>query len=169
MKTWILRELRGAAQRWWAHQALRDAGEVAEARRREHGKIRSDMEIIRNALSTTGAYISVGRGGAYVHFGQGCTLSHPGGLEHLATARVLRRAGLPLIDTTTVDRPERIMSLPMVAVGREPDLPPWHALSYVPLSAYAARAIKLGARVESLETLEEGTVETEGEVREDAP
>jgi hypothetical protein len=146
MKVWILRRLRAETRAWWAHAALRHRGETAEAASRERQSIRSNLDILRKTIANAGAYVSTGIGGTTIHYARGCTLSSHGRLEHFATARILVEIGLPLIDTRPVSEKHRLLSLPLVAVGHDPDPEPWTSLSYAPLCVYAARARTLGAR-----------------------
>ncbi len=147
MNAWILRTLRADARAWWYHTALRDRGETGEAEARERAAIRSDLDVIRKTLATRGAYVSTGAGGTTIHYAKGCTLQGYARLRHMAVARVLVEIGLPLIDTTPVADTGRLINLPRVAVGHDPDPEPWTGLSYAPLGAYAARARALGAVV----------------------
>lgn len=150
MKTWILRKLRAEARAWWYHAGLRRHGQIEEAAAREGKSMRSHLDTIRKTLATDGAYVSTGIGGTTVHYSRGCTLSSCASLEHMAVAQVLVEIGLPLIDTTPVPNKWRLVDLPLVAVGHEPDPEPWSSLSYAPLGAYAARARALGAVVVNL-------------------
>ena len=68
----------------------------------------------------------------------------------MAVAQVLGQIGLPLVDTRSVANKWRLISLPLVAVGHEPDPAPWTSMSYAPLDEYAARAKALGAVVVNL-------------------
>ncbi|WP_375262508.1 hypothetical protein [Palleronia sp.] len=147
MNVWILRKLRTATRAWWAHVALRQRNEIEEAASRERQSIRSNLDIIRKTLASNGAYISTGVGGTTVHYSRGCTLSSYGRLEHMAVAQVLVQIGLPLVDTRSVANKARLIGLPLVAVGHEPDPAPWTSMSYAPLTEYAARAKALGAVV----------------------
>jgi hypothetical protein len=108
-------------------------------------------EHIARALATAGGHLAIGRGGVTLHFDQGSRLSGcaPGAIKEAAVA-----AGLPVIDSR--DMPfEAVWRLavqgPMVAVGRAPDPPPWHALAYAPLEAVAAAYRDAGAEVLNLD------------------
>ena len=147
MKVWILRKLRADARAWWHHKALRDRGETGEAGARERTSIRMSLDVIRKTLATTGAHVSTGVSGTTIHYGRGCTLQGYERLRHMAVAQVLVDLGLPLIDTNPVANKWRLIDLPLVAVGRDPDPEPWSSLSYAPLRAYAVRAKALGAVV----------------------
>lgn len=135
MKTIILRALRGEAQSWWAHKNLRKSGRIEDAQRRERQNIRSQIEIIRKSLASSDAYVSAGRGGTCIH-AENTTVSTYGGLKHFATARVLICLGMPFVDTNPVSNPVKLISLPMVAVGKPAEPEPWSALSYAPLAVY---------------------------------
>jgi len=150
MNTIILRALRGEAQSWWAHKDLRKSGRIAEAQQRERKSIRSQIEIIRKTLASSNAYISAGRGGTCIH-AENTTVSSCGGLKHFATARVLICLGLPFVDTNPVRNPVKLISLPMVAVGKAAETAPWGALSYAPLGVYLRQAKALGATVVNFE------------------
>jgi len=97
---------------------------------------------ILQALATEGGYLSIGRGGFTLHFGDGAVLS---GYDIKTIKAESIAAGLPVIDSLGVAF-ERVADIavsgPLVAVGRDPDPRPWGALSYAPLrdiaSAYAA-------------------------------
>lgn len=150
MNVWILRRLRTETRAWWAHVALRQRGEIEEAASRERRQVRSDLDIIRKTIASSGAYVSTGVGGTTIHYARGCTLSSYGRLEHMAVAQVLVEIGLPLIDTRPVSNKWRLIDLPLVAIGHDPDPDPWTSLSYAPLCVYAARAAALGARTENI-------------------
>jgi len=150
MNTIILRALRGEAQSWWAHKDLRKSGRIAEAQQRERKSIRSQIEIIRKTLASSNAYISAGRGGTCIH-AENTTVSSCGGLKHFATARVLICLGLPFVDTNPVRNPVKLISLPMVAVGKAAETAPGGALSYAPLAEYLRQAKALGAMVVNFE------------------
>ena len=133
------------------HRELRRWGEAAEAARRERASIRLHLDVIRRALATTDAHVSAGRFDTTVHYARGATLSSPEPFERMATALALAALGLPLIDTRSAPDPWALVRLPLVAVGEDPDGPPWHdTLSRAPLVVYAARAQGLGAVVVNL-------------------
>ena len=150
MNAWILRCLRAETRAWWAHMALRERGEVAEAASRERQSIRSDLDTLRKTIATPGAYVSAGIGGTTIHYARGCTLRSYSPLERFAIAQVLVRIGTPLIDTRSVEQTHRLVTLPMVAVGHDPDPEPWGGFCYAPLPVYAACAAALGARTENI-------------------
>lgn len=150
MKTWILRRLRAETRTWWAHLDLRRRGDIAEAAARERQSIRSNLDVIRKTLANSGAYVSTGIGGTTIHYARGCTLSSHYGLDQFVAAQVLVEIGLPLIDTRPIRHKHRIIGLPIVAVGHEPDPEPWGSMSYAPLAVYAARAAALGAHTANI-------------------
>ena len=147
MKVWVLRRLRADARSWWAHRALRAAGETREAARRERASVRSALDVVRKALATRDAHVTIGLGVTTIHFGTGATLTSHEPVETMATAQVLIRLGLPHIDLRPVADPWTLFGLPMVAVGREADDGPWGPLSHAPLAVHAACAEALGARI----------------------
>lgn len=103
--------------------------------------------FIALALSTEGGHLAVGRGGATLFFAPGASISS---CDIEAIKEDCIRAGLPVIDTRLVDFGivARIaVSGPMVAVGQEPDEPPYHALSRAPLAFVAEAYIAVGAMV----------------------
>lgn len=150
MKVQILRRLRAETRAWWYHKALRERGEIAEASARERASIRSDLDVVRKTRANPGAYVSCGIGGTTIHYARGCTLSSHSSLEHFAVAQVLVEIGTPLVDTRPVERKHRLIGLPLVAVGHDPDPEPWRSLSYAPLCVYAARAAGLGAQTRNI-------------------
>ena len=150
MNVWILRRLRAETRAWWAHVALRERGEIAEAASRERQSIRSNLDTLRKTITTPGAYVSTGIGGTTIHYARGCTLSSYSGLEGFAVAELLVEIGTPLIDTRPIVNKHRIIGLPLVAIGHEPDPEPWRSMSYAPLCVYAARAAALGARTRNI-------------------
>lgn len=150
MNVWILRRLRAETREWWAHVALRQRGEIAEATMRERRSIRSNLDVIRKTLANAGAYVSTGIGGTTIHYARGCALSSYTPLEQFAVARILVEIGLSLVDTWPVANAWRLLDLPLVAVGHDPDAEPWTGMSYAPLCVYAARAAALGARTENI-------------------
>ena len=150
MNVWLLHKLRADARAWWYHRTLRDRGEHTEAGARERASIRSNVDVIRKTIATSGAYVSTGMGGTTIHYGRGCSLSSHSRLEHFPAAEILVEIGLPLVDTRPVANKWRLIDLPLVAVGHDPDPAPWSSMSYAPLDEYAARARALGAVVVNL-------------------
>jgi hypothetical protein len=106
------------------------------------------------ALATPGGHLSIGRGGAslhYVHYRYTTPATatysgmNPDAIKPLAIA-----AGLPVIDSRGVNFDavaHLAISGPMVAVGRDPDPAPYHSLSYAPLAVIAAAYRAAGAEV----------------------
>ncbi len=102
---------------------------------------------ITEALATDGGYLSIGRGGFCLHFGEGAILS---GYDIETIKAECIAAGLPVIDSLGVAF-ERAVDIavagPMVAVGRASDSPPWGALSHAPLHEVASAYAAAGAEV----------------------
>ena len=104
---------------------------------------------IARALATEGGHLSIGRGGATLHFERG-RLS---GCAEDAIKTAAIAAGLPVIDSRNVPFDE-VWALavrgPMIAVGEPPGSPPYHALSYAPLAFVAQAYRAAGAEVFNL-------------------
>jgi hypothetical protein len=104
---------------------------------------------IARALATEGGHLSIGRGGATLHF-ERSRLS--GCAEDVVKAAAIA-AGLPVIDSRNVPF-ETAWALavrgPMIAVGEAPSSPPYHALSYAPLAFVAEAHRAAGAEVFNL-------------------
>ena len=107
-------------------------------------------DLIACALATAGGHLAIGRGSNTLHYGRDCRLSGYD-VESIETACV--GAGLPVIDSREVPF-ELVVKLavggPMVAVGDEPEAPPWHALAFVPLRVVAEAYRSAGAVVHNL-------------------
>jgi hypothetical protein len=89
-------------------------------------------EYIAQALATEGGHLSVGRGGATLHFGQ----SRLSGCREERIKTECIAAGLPVIDSRMVPFAavwRLAVSGPMAAVGQQPGEPPYHAFTYAPL------------------------------------
>lgn len=109
---------------------------------------------IAEALTVSGGYLFLGRGGFSLHFARGATLSGYA-CDEIKSACVA--AGLPVIDARNIDYGslvELVFRGPMVAVGRDPDPQPWYALSYAPLDAVAASYARKGAEISNLSMAE---------------
>ena len=107
-------------------------------------------KYITSALQTEGGHLSVGRGGFILWFGRGARLSGYD-CEHIKACCIA--AGLPVIDSRTVafeDVVRLAVREPMVAVGEEASLPPYHALSFAPLRVVAQAYRAAGAEVFNL-------------------
>jgi hypothetical protein len=104
-------------------------------------------DYITSALRTEGGHLSIGRGGFTLHFGRGARLS---GYDCESFKAGCIAAGLPVIDSRMVAF-EDIVRLavrgPMAAVGEEASPPPYHALSFAPLSVLAQAYRAAGAEV----------------------
>lgn len=99
------------------------------------------------ALATEGGHLAVGRGGATLFFAPGDSISSYD-IEGIKNDCI--RAGLPVIDSRLVDfgTVARIaINGPLVAVGLQPDQPPYHALSRAPLAYVAESYLVAGAMV----------------------
>jgi hypothetical protein len=104
-------------------------------------------DYITSALRTKGGHLSIGRGGFTLHFGRGARLS---GYDCESFKTSCIAAGLPVIDSRMVafeDVVRLAVRGPMVAVGEEASSPPYHALSFAPLSAVAQAYRAAGAEV----------------------
>lgn len=105
---------------------------------------------IREALTTEGGHLAIGRGGFTLYFAGGAYLSGHD-CEMIKTASIA--AGLPVIDSRALPF-EVVCDLavrgPMVAVGEPASPPPWDAFSYAPLAAVAAAYCAAGAEVWNL-------------------
>ena len=107
-------------------------------------------DYITSALQIEGGHLSVGRGGFTLYFGRGSRLSGYD-CEHIKVCCI--GAGLPVIDSRMVafeDVVRLAVRGPMVAVGEEASPPPYHALSFAPLSAVAQAYRAAGAEVFNL-------------------
>lgn len=102
---------------------------------------------IEQALATRDGYLSIGRGGFILHFGDGGMLS---GYEIETVKAECIAAGLPVIDSLGVSLDDLVdiaVVGPMVAVGRESDPEPRDALSYAPLHEVALAYAAAGAEI----------------------
>jgi hypothetical protein len=146
----IYRILDESARSWWYHRDLRKAGNTREARKRERFSIRGHVRDLRRARDD-GGYLSVGRGGWSLHYPNG-TLSHYGGLDE-PIPRCALALGIPVVDTTTIpdSKVYETITIPLAAIGREPDPAPWGSCSYAPLTEVARRKAALGATLYNFE------------------
>jgi hypothetical protein len=101
---------------------------------------------IEQAKQTAGGHLHIGRGGFSLHFGTSRLSGYD--CDHIKALCIT--AGLPVIDSR--EAPIEIVaklavSGPMIAVDRDPDPHPWHALAYAPLGAVAAAYRRAGAEV----------------------
>ena len=104
-------------------------------------------DYVTNALRTEGGHLSIARGGFTLHFGRGARLS---GYDCESFKAGCIAAGLPVIDSRMVafeDVVRLAVRGPMVAVGEEASRPPYHALSFAPLSVVAQAYRAAGAEV----------------------
>lgn len=105
---------------------------------------------IREALTTEGGHLAIGRGGFTLYFARGAYLS---GYDCEAIKTACIAAGLPVIDSRALPF-EVVCDLavrgPMVAVGEPASPSPWGAFSYAPLAAVADAYRAAGAEVLNL-------------------
>jgi hypothetical protein len=110
-------------------------------------------QYITNALRTEGGHLSIRRGGFILWFGRGSRLS---GYDCESFKACCIAAGLPVIDSRMVafeDVVRLAVRGPMVAVGEEASPPPYHALSFAPLSVVAQAYWAAGAEVFNIPAL----------------
>ena len=105
---------------------------------------------IREALTTEGGHLAIGRGGFTLYFARGAYLS---GHDCDAIKTACIAAGLPVIDSRALPF-EVVCDLavrgPMVAVGEPASPSPWGAFAYAPLAAVADAYRAAGAEVWNL-------------------
>jgi hypothetical protein len=115
----VLRLLLEDARRWWYHRRLREQDSVAAARRRERMSVCRHIEDLRQ-----GVVLHVGRGGWTLYRHQGRLRGH--GDANDLFVRAARRAGVPILDTTTV----AVERLRQLLCGPLPDQEPEGALEH---------------------------------------
>jgi hypothetical protein len=101
---------------------------------------------IERAKQADGGHLHIGRGGFTLHFGS----SRLSGYDCERIKWLCIVAGLPVIDSRSVSIDvvaKLAINGPMIAVNRDPDPRPWHALAYAPLGAVAAAYHRGGAEV----------------------
>lgn len=106
----------------------------------------SHAGYIDQAKQTVGGHLDIGRGGFTLHFGT----SRLSGYDCDQIKSLCIAAGLPVIDSreAPIDIVAKLaVNGPMIAVNRDPDPHPWHALAYAPLGAVAAAYRRAGAEV----------------------
>src|ERR1700736_23987 len=104
-------------------------------------------EYIASTLRTEGGHLSIGRGGFTLYYARGATLS---GYDCESIKARCIAAGVPVIDSRMVafeDVVRLAVRGPMAAVGEDASPPPYHALSYAPLSLLANAYRAAGAEV----------------------
>ena len=104
-------------------------------------------DYVASALGTEGGHLSIGRGGFTLYYAHGARLS---GYDCEQVKACCIAAGLPVIDSRLVafeDVVRLAVRGPMAAVGEEGSPPPYHALSYAPLSLLANAYRAAGAEV----------------------
>jgi hypothetical protein len=98
-------------------------------------------DYVASALGTEGGHLSIGRGGFTLYYAHGARLS---GYDCEQVKACCIAAGLPVAFEDVVRLAVRG---PMAAVGEEASPPPYHALSYAPLSLLANAYRAAGAEV----------------------
>ena len=98
-------------------------------------------DYVASALGTEGGHLSIGRGGFTLYYAHGARLS---GYDCEQIKACCIAAGLPVAFEDVVRLAVRG---PMAAVGEEASPPPYHALSYAPLSLLANAYRAAGAEV----------------------
>jgi len=109
---------------------------------------------IARALATPGGHLSIGRGGAVLHYDNARLESY--GCESMKQAAIA--AGLPVIDSRCVPfalAAKLAVKGPMIAVNTPPSPRPWHGFSYAPLEAVTAAYRRGGAEVFNIPPCEE--------------
>jgi hypothetical protein len=109
---------------------------------------------IARALATPGGHLSIGRGGAILHYDNARLESY--GCESMKQAAIA--AGLPVIDSRCVPfalAAKLAVRGPMIAVNTPPSPRPWHGFSYAPLEAVAAAYRRAGAEIFNIPACEE--------------
>jgi hypothetical protein len=104
-------------------------------------------DYVASALGTEGGHLSIARGGFTLYYAHGARLS---GYDCEQVKACCIAAGLPVIDGRLVafgDVVRLAVRGPMAAVGEEASPPPYHALSYAPLSLLANAYRAAGAEV----------------------
>jgi hypothetical protein len=114
---------------------------------------RYDDDIAR-ALATPGGHLSVGRGGAVLHYDNARLESYD--CETVKQAAIA--AGLTVIDSRRIPfelAAKLAVKGPMIAVNRPPSPRPWHGFSYAPLAVMAAAYRRAGAEVFNIPVCDE--------------
>jgi len=103
-------------------------------------------DYVASALGTEGGQLSIGRGGFTLYYAHGARLS---GYDCEQVKACCIAAGLPVIDSRLVAFEDvvRLAVRGPMAVGEEASPPPYHALSYAPLSLLANAYRAAGAEV----------------------
>ena len=103
-------------------------------------------DYVASALGTEGGHLSIGRGGFTLYCAHGARLS---GYDCEQVKACCIAAGLPVIDSLLVAFEDvvRLAVRGPMAVGEEASPPPYHALSYAPLSLLANAYRAAGAEV----------------------
>jgi len=103
-------------------------------------------DYVASALGTEGGHLSIGRGGFTLYYAHGARLS---GYDCEQVKACCIAAGLRVIDSRLVAFEDvvRLAVRGPMAVGEEASPPPYHALSYAPLSLLANAYRAAGAEV----------------------
>jgi len=103
-------------------------------------------DYVASVLGTEGGHLSIGRGGFTLYYAHGARLS---GYDCEQVKACCIAAGLPVIDSRLVAFEDvvRLAVRGPMAVGEEASPPPYHALSYAPLSLLANAYRAAGAEV----------------------
>ena len=115
-------------------------------RKSDNPTSRDYNDYVASALGTEGGHLSIGRGGFTLYYAHGARLS---GYDCEQVKACCIAAGLPVIDSRLVAFEDvvRLAVRGPMAVGEEASPPPYHALSYAPLSLLANAYRAAGAEV----------------------
>ena len=142
MRATLYKLLNKDAKAWWYHKQLREHGDYIEARKHERASIRRHVRDLAQAKLCPGAYALVGYGGCSLYPHEDKSIS--GISERSGFWLAIITFGIQTLDVRPViDAGKWTIKTPMIAVGKTPDLAPYHALSYAPrdyvFADYAAR------------------------------
>ena len=101
-------------------------------------------DYVASALGTEGGHLSIGRGGFTLYYAHGARLS---GYDCEQVKACCIAAGLPVIDSRLVAFEDVVRLAVRGPMGEEASPPPYHALSYAPLSLLANAYRAAGAEV----------------------
>lgn len=143
-----LRILRDEARRWWYHRKLRENGEHAEARRREHESIRHSIRTLREAKEC-GGYLKLGHGSGTFVCAPNASITGFG--PNAAYFPLAVRMGILVIDLRTADfhkLSEVTVRGPMAVLPGQPhDTPPYGSMAYAPLEYVVGLYRHIGAQI----------------------
>lgn len=131
MNTRIYALLNQDAKSWWYFRKLRAQGLQKEARSKERDSIKRMLQELRSSLETEGSYATIGYGGTAHYYSAN---GHVSGIQEGGGHwKAILACGIPTVDVRPmVDAGNWTIRTPMIAVGKEPDPEPYHALSYAP-------------------------------------